>query len=385
MQGTYGAMPPPGQNQTGYLRNNSGYGGPQSDSDRGYQAGPSPGGFGRGGYAPNQYGNKGYGGDNNSGNPYAAVVQPSGASKYGPGGYGGLGRTNSNETAATDDNREALFGDARERAKKQQQTGVPEYQYQSESGQAGGEESRNYGAYGDRQLTAEEEEEEDITATKQEIKFMKQQDVSSTRNALAMANAAEESGRNTLARLGDQGDRMHNTEKNLDLAANHNRAAEDKAKELKTLNRSMFAVHVNNPFTGQERREKRDNQIMERHRMEREQREATREAAFKSGARMNQNFKAIDDQKPIGQRTGASLAERAKYQFEADSEDDQLEDEIDHNLDQLTGAAKRLNVLARATGEEVEAQNKHLEAIGMKSDRVDEQLVMNTARINRIR
>ena len=383
-QGTYGAMSPPPQRQMGY-GNDSSYEGPQGGQDRGYQAGPPPGGFGQGGYAPNQYGNKGYGGDKNGGNPYAAVVQPSGASRYGPGGYGGLGRTTSNETAATDDNRDALFGDARERAKKQQQTGVPEYQYQAESGQAGAEESRNYGAYGDRQLTAEEEEEEDITATKQEIKFMKQQDVSSTRNALAMANAAEESGRNTLARLGDQGDRMHNTEKNLDLAANINRAAEDKAKELKTLNRSMFAVHVNNPFTGKERREKRDNQILERHRMERDQREATREAAFKTGARMNQNFKAVDDQKPIGQKTGASLAERAKYQFEADSEDDQLEDEIDHNLDQLTGAAKRLNVLARATGEEVEAQNKHLEAIGMKSDRVDEQLVMNTARINRIR
>jgi hypothetical protein len=182
---------------------------------------------------------------------------------------GGLGRTNSNETMETDAGRQALFGDAKERAEQRQQASAPPYEYNA--GQDGGE-GGSYGAYGDRQLTAEEEEEEDITATKQEIRFIKQQDVASTRNALQMAAAAEESGRSTLARLGDQGERIHNTEKNLDLAANHNLSAEDKYKELKRLNRSMFAPNVSNPFTGKERRARRDEEIYERHRKEREQR-----------------------------------------------------------------------------------------------------------------
>ena len=154
---------------------------------------------------------------------------------------------------------------------------------------------RSYGAYGDRQLTAEEEEEEDIQATKQEIRFMKQQDVSSSRNALTMAAQAEESGRNTLARLGAQGERMHNTERNLDIGNNHINIAEDKSAELKKLNRSMFAVHVNNPFTAKDRQAQKDEKIMERHRMEREQREHTREQTFKSTQRMNQNFKGVED------------------------------------------------------------------------------------------
>src|SRR5256714_12225020 len=205
---------------------------------------------------------------------------------------GGLGRSNSNETMATDAGRQALFGDARERAEKRKQASAPSYG--DNTRQADGEE-RSYSAYGDRQLTAEEEEEEDITATKQEIKFMKQQDVASTRNALQMAAAAEESGRATLARLGDQGERIHNTERNLDLAANHNLSAEDKYKELKRLNRSMFAPNVGNPFTGKERRARRDEEIYERHRKEREQREATREAAYQDTARLNQNFKGIEE------------------------------------------------------------------------------------------
>ena len=125
-------------------------------------------------------------------------------------------------------------------------------------------------------MTAEEEEEEDVTATKQQMRFIKQEDVSSTRNALRIAAQAEESGMNTLARIGAQGERIHHAEKNLDLTSNQNRMAEAKAKELKTLNRSMFAVHVSNPFTAGSRAEKRDNDVMERHHLEREQREATR-------------------------------------------------------------------------------------------------------------
>lgn len=235
-------------------------------------------------------------------------------------------------------------------------------------------------------MTAEEEEEEDIAATKQEIRFMKQQDVSATRNALQAAAMAEETGRGTLARLGAQGERIHNTDRNLDIGHNAINIAEDKSKELKTLNRSMFAVHMNNPFTAKERRIRDEEKIMDRHRMEREQREATREAAFQQTARMNQNFKGLND---AGRNsTGmpkATLAERSKYQFEADSDDDRMEDEIEKNIDELGGAAKRLNILARAMGEEADAQNQQLQKIADKSDRLDDRFHLQTERLKRIR
>merc|ERR1711977_540098 len=310
-------------------------------------------------------------------------------SKYGPGGYGGLGRTNSNDTTTTEDNRDALFGGAKDRYAQRTvpppTNGRPGGGYTAESGtssQGGG-----YGAYGEeRQLTAEEEEEEDVSATKQQIRFMKQEDVSSTRNALRIAAQAEETWGATLARLGAQGERIHNTEKNLDLAANHNRIAEEKAKELKTLNKSMFAVHVSNPFTASSRRATRDQEIIEKHRQEREERDATRAAAFGTQQRMERALKELQPG-DVGYRapqTKASLAERSKYQFEADSEDDEMENEIDSNLDALGHAAGRLNALARATGKEVDEQNKHIDVIIQKSDRVDDQIAMNRARLDRI-
>jgi hypothetical protein len=98
----------------------------------------------------------------------------------------------------------------------------------------------------------------------------------------------------------------------------------------------------------------------------------------------------------------STLADRAKYQFEADSEDDEMgkwwcfrlttnmaclqctENEIDNNLDQLHGAAKRLNALGRAMGQEVDTQNEHIGRIMNKTDKVDDQIAMNRARLDRI-
>ncbi|KAL8740463.1 MAG: hypothetical protein Q9190_006844, partial [Brigantiaea leucoxantha] len=311
-----------------------------------------------GGYGADRYGTGGRG-----------LQANTSGSRFGPGGYGGLG-----DPAEPDNNRDALFGGARERVEQRSQRpsepGAPppygaDYGQQDSSGADGGGESR-YEAYGDRQMTAEEEEEEDVEATKQEIRFIKQEDVSSTRNALRIAAQAEETGQNTLARLGAQSERIHNAEKNLDLTSNYNRSAEDKAKELKQLNRSMFAMHVSNPFTSASRRQARDDAIMDRHRMEREQREATRRAGYETEQRMNKTFQELQKEGRAPKPTQASLAERAKYQFEADEEDDDMENEIDANLTALSGAATRLNGLARATGKALEEDNRHLERINAK-------------------
>ncbi|KAH7379150.1 plasma membrane snare protein-like protein [Phaeosphaeria sp. MPI-PUGE-AT-0046c] len=338
--------------------------------------GQRPGGYGSQG---GSYGSQaGYGSDR-----YGGSAAPS----QRPGGYGGLGRTDSQDTMSTDAGRNELFGNAaqRQQAPPQQQPGAygQSGAYGDQSGGGYGAAPGGYGAYGDRELTAEEQEEEDVNATKNEIKFMKQQDVSSTRNALRLAQQAEETGRDTLARLGAQGERIHNTERNLDLASTQNRIAEEKARELKTLNKSMFAMHVSNPFTANSRKQERDNKIMATHQQERDQRDATRKAAWDSAARnegINRNLQGMS-----GPGKKGTLADRAKYQFEADSEDDEMENEIDSNLDALHGAAKRLNQLGRAMGDEVDTQNKHIERITGKTDKVDDQIAMNRARLDRIK
>jgi hypothetical protein len=74
-------------------------------------------------------------------------------------------------------------------------------------------------------------------------------------------------------------------------------------------------------------------------------------------------------------------AERKRYQFEATGSDDELEDEIDDNLDEIGDMAKRLRALATATGDELDAQNKRIDVISGKTDKVAGRLEDVTRRV----
>ncbi|CAI7656570.1 unnamed protein product [Penicillium glandicola] len=348
------------------------------------------------GYAPNKYGNQGgYGSDRFGGSGAGAGSPASGSgSRYGNGGYGGLGSSDPNDPAAADSARNELFGGANKNRTPENSgaSAPPPYSEgqgngsQGQNNYGGGSNEYSMATFQDRQLTAEEEEEEEVQATKNEMRFVKQGDVASTRNALRAAAQAEETGRATLARLGAQGESIHDTEKSLDMTAIEGRIAEDKAKELKTLNKSMFAVHVANPFTASRRRRERDEKVLDTHREDRDVRDGTRSEAHATNQRMDKVFRDIDrDAAKQSKGKKASVTERAKYQFEADSEDEALEDEIEQNLDLLGGATGRLNGLAKATGKELDEQNRHLERIMGKSDFVDDQIAMNRAKLDRIR
>jgi hypothetical protein len=295
-------------------------------------------------------------------NPYAAPPPPYQAHAAAP--------QASNHGPPADNDRKALFSGRQ----PQPQGGQNMYSQQSQAGPQAPAPHADYGrpppssGYGQPErgpLSAEEEEEEDVEAIKQQIRFKKQESVASSRNALRVAAQAEETGRSTLARLGQQGERLYSTEKHLDIAAQHNRVAEEKSRELKTLNGSMFAIHVKNPMKSKSRAQAEERRILDQHQFEREERERTRQAGY---AGREQIGRALQGGRGVGGPGGSkmSLAERSKYQFEADEEDEEMEREIDGNLDQLATITGRLKGLAMSTGEEVDRQNKQIDKIMQK-------------------
>ncbi|GAB1727596.1 hypothetical protein NU195Hw_g4671t1 [Hortaea werneckii] len=333
-----------------------------------YPAGNS--GYGQAnGYGSDPYGNGGNG------------TQPS----RGTGGYGGLGRSNSQETMGTDAGRSALFGDAAQRA-QQNPSPAPQQAADPSYSNAGGYESTEMpGGYGGApELTEEEQEEQEVAAIKGETKEIKREDVQRLRNARRIAEQAEMTGRDTLARLGAQGDRIHNTERNLDMASNHNRLAEEKARELRTLNRSMWAVHVSNPFTKESRRRAGEEIALNKHQEERKLRDDTTQAAISSSTRHQKQNRDLNGN-IIRQGNSRTLADRQKYQFEADSEDDEMENEIEDSLEALHLGAQKINNIGKHMSEEIESQNNRLDGITTKTDKVDDQIALNRHRLQNIR
>jgi len=238
----------------------------------------------------------------------------------------------------TDAGRDALFGDAAQRVQQQREqsavTGeTSDNSYANSSGYGSGGMAGGYGDPG-RELTAEELADQEVDATKDEIKFTKQQTVQSARNARRAMEEIQKTGNDTLRMLNEQGNRIHNTEGHLDQAAVHNRFAEEKARELKTLNRSMWSPNVGNPFTKSKREQEAIDSQVAKHQRERLQKEESQRQAYGSLARQQGADRALGRN---GEASGApakqrNLANRAKYQFEADSDDDRMEDELDDHL-----------------------------------------------------
>ena len=97
----------------------------------------------------------GYGASTGYGDDRYGSAQPAENPRARPGGYGGLGQPQSFDNAELDDGRSALFGGAPERLQNRQAAEQPP---PYDHGQPNGT-GQDYEPYGDRQLTAEEEEE----------------------------------------------------------------------------------------------------------------------------------------------------------------------------------------------------------------------------------
>ena len=306
---------------------------------------------GGGGYGNDKYGaSGGYGSSRYDNSGYEKK------STRGPGGYGGLGGPDQ------DDNRDALFGGARERydQKQQQQPAA-----NPSSGTYGG--SSSYGGYGaQRELTAEEQEEEEVDDIKRQIKETKLASANTAENSERIAASAVETALGTYARLGAQHERMNNTENLLDKATLSTREADGKTKKLKSMNRSMFAVHVNNPFTAKKRTAEQERMIMEQHQADKNLRETTRAAGFQANARMEAGFKEIEAQRSTDKWQRASASEKSKYAFEDDSEDDDAEKRIDESMARTAGHVSTLNSVAKLMGREIEDHNKLIDRLGEK-------------------
>jgi len=285
------------------------------------------------------------------------------------GGYGGGGEYNSSRGGAPDSSRSELFsGYNKERAGPNRFTASdrgPEL----------------------REPAAGQETEEDVEGIKQQIRTTKQESVNSTRNALRMAREAEETARGTLLKLGDQSEKLSNTERHLDISKNHALRAEDNTDEMKKLNRSIFRPAIS--FNKDGKRAAKEAKIQARYDEDREERERGLQEVRES---QNKIERAGAYGQGMGGRQQFTVTEmamrkeqRSRYQFEATNSDDELEDELDENLNEVADATKRLKALGMAMGQELDTQNQRIDRISDKATSLDNRMFTNTEKLKKIR
>lgn len=234
----------------------------------------------------------------------------------------------------------------------------------------------------------QQEEDGAVDELKQQIKFTKQSSVASTRNTLKMAQEAEMSGMNTLGLLGHQSEKLNNVERNLDLMNIQNSIADEKVTELQKLNRSLWAVHVSNPFNSKRRKQEREDRIKNQKIQEQAMMNNTSQELNASQNRienaMDDNGRNISDVRDRYERKDI-LGRAQKYQFENDEEDDEMEVEIDRNLDKIQQVSGRLKKLALAAGNELESQQDRIGRIEDNTDDLDIKIHVNTTKLSTIK
>lgn len=242
------------------------------------------------------------------------------------------------------------------------------------------------------------EEEEDEETIQRATRFTKQESVNSTRNALRIAREAEETGRNTLLRLGDQSEKIANTERHLDVAKGLSNKAEDRADELKKLNRSIFRPAIT--FNKDAKRRAQELKIQNRYEEEKEERERAMSDIRQSQNRVGQaatyglqSTLADEDEEGIMSanpgpgyrstrvRTAEAMEQRKRFQVNATASDDEMEDELDDNLEDISQATGRLKALGLAMGQELDSQNSRLDRVDGKVGRLDNKIFNNTEKV----
>ncbi|PPQ88641.1 hypothetical protein CVT25_010217 [Psilocybe cyanescens] len=240
-----------------------------------------------------------------------------------------------------------------------------------------------------------EENDDDVEGIKQQTRYVKQESVNSTRNALRMAREAEETARNTLTRLGDQSEKLANTERHLDVSKGHSQRADDKTDELKQLNRSIFRPVIT--FNKDAKRAAQEAKLQARYDEDRDERERAmmdiRESQNRLGRATTYGHSNDDEDELIGGRNrmrsadqlAAQKEQRKRYQFESNASDDEIEDELDGNLDEISEMTKRLRALGTTMGDELDKQNGRIKRIEEKTVGLDDRIFKNTERLKRIK
>ncbi|CAO1632472.1 unnamed protein product [Sympodiomycopsis kandeliae] len=405
-------IPPPGESQPYGTPFGSGgptpgpYGSRETSNLYGQSGQPSQ----RGGPPPQQqgYGQQGYGQQRGPGGG-----PPPG---YGNGGYGGQPPPQQNNmfrdakapSANFGQQYDNMYGGGANGGKNSRLARNAEDDLEAEYGAGSGSHSNSRydsgGGYDgmEQQEQAQDEEDDEVEAVKQQMRFAKQESLSSTRNALRIARETEETATGTVLKLGEQSDKIANTERHLDMSKAHSSRADDNAKEIIALNRSIFRPNIQ--FNKKAKRDAEEARIMNRHIEEREEREAVRAEALKSQNRADQALTGAGtgsgrfaDRFGGGRFAGGNkpqsaedakknkLAQRSRYQFEANESDDDLEQELEDNLDEIGHLSSRLNQLGRAMGTEIDEQNSRINRISEKANKLDTRVYGSTQKLERIK
>ncbi|KAJ1680369.1 Protein transport protein S9 plasma membrane t-SNARE [Spiromyces aspiralis] len=237
---------------------------------------------------------------------------------------------------------------------------------------------------------AQQEEDEEFDEIRTKVMQTKQDSLASTRKTLGILADTEDKAARTMEQLGQQGAQLNRAELNMDIIENQASQATASSSKLRTLNKSIFHIHIGNPFTRKKRREEE----LERKKMqldhEQKLREELNKKDYQSRKRVEDSNKILAKSNLHGPGSGTdggrgdlidrnrqqqlSQAERSRYMLKGVDEDPAIESEINDNLTMIGQSVNRLKHVAMNMNEELEQQNQAVTHITKQSGNAQAQI-----------
>jgi len=262
-----------------------------------------------------------------------------------------------------------------------------------------GAQSQTYKPYLEAQKESQEQNDEEYDSEEEEVnrivrqtKDVRQATVQSSGNILRNLREADDSATNTMGTLGAQREKMYQMERGVNLMDTQQRFLDDHVKELEHYNRGLFHIKASNPFTRNSRKKAAERKFL----MERQ---ADRERDSQLNGKLHKSQRAIlsemDGEGPDPDAAHSELRDKEDYEQRVkaaskyltddhDEEDERMEVEYSKNIDEAHKMASNLHSKANIIAKEIESQNRGLNEISEKVNKVDDKMAVTTNRIRGI-
>ncbi|KAJ3316278.1 hypothetical protein HDU76_001920 [Blyttiomyces sp. JEL0837] len=229
--------------------------------------------------------------------------------------------------------------------------------------------------------------------------------VETTRRALAKMHEADDIASKSLGKLNSQSEQLYNIEHRLNVAHGHAKVSEAKASELRSLNRFFMLPTFTSKNKTKRIEDKMKREMDEAELKEQERKERMQEALQRGGSGSSGYYGSEPDlhersSSGSGGGMGWGRSSKGKESQPKDSvpsygnyksystpdglERDELEEEIDNNLDQMSAGLQKLRMMGQLMNSELESQNSHIRRIGDKTTEVKETVDKVNKQVNRV-
>ncbi|KAI8818622.1 uncharacterized protein EV422DRAFT_559589 [Fimicolochytrium jonesii] len=220
-----------------------------------------------------------------------------------------------------------------------------------------------------------DEEAEDYDSTEwldRKTKKVQNDSLMSTRRAVERLNESDIIARENMVKLSGQSEQLYKAEGRVESATSHVKVSSAKADHLKSLNRFFMM-----PSFGSGKAKKREALA----RKEAEERAANEDERLRGDRERSKRLGKMEQLQDHQSYRGSS---KGTYTTAQDIERDEVEEEIDGNLDQLSSGLSRLKMIGQLMNEELSAQRGQVDRILDKSNVAQERLNVTTHKVQRL-